>query len=307
MYIRRVQKKLILKFKMKRIYCFLITILLFISAIYPLQAQTTGGKKFWLTFGNNAGYSYNTLDLQIRIVGGDAPTSGTIEFTDLGTSIPFSVLAQQVYTYSLDNTEKQAVYNGVAGKSNRSIHITTNNPVTVYALTQHTATTDATNVLPVTALGTDYYQISYEPFYYTYYVPIPPPPTPWTGTHLDAYAVIATEDDIHISYNGAPLPVLNTGQVYYQTSSTDMTGAHITANKPVAFFAVSQGALIPRASGAVDCLMQQLDPVNTWGKNFFVPVSHLTHDRVRIVASENNTNITQVGGTIVSATRLSQK
>jgi hypothetical protein len=41
--------------------------------------------------------------------------------------------------------------------------------------------------------------------------------------------------------------------------------------------------------------------VNTWGKTFFVPVSHLTKDRVRIVASTDGTNITQNGGTLVSS------
>ena len=44
--------------------------------------------------------------------------------------------------------------------------------------------------------------------------------------------------------------------------------------------------------------MQQLAPVNTWGKNFFVPVSNRTRDFVRIVASQNGTNITQIGGNI---------
>jgi len=44
--------------------------------------------------------------------------------------------------------------------------------------------------------------------------------------------------------------------------------------------------------------MQQLAPVNTWGNNFFVPVSNLAPDRVRIVVSQNNTKITQTGGII---------
>ena len=40
-------------------------------------------------------------------------------------------------------------------------------------------------------------------------------------------------------------------------------------------------------------------PVHTWGKEFFVPVSHLPQDKVRIVASEDGTNITQTGGTLL--------
>jgi hypothetical protein len=39
-------------------------------------------------------------------------------------------------------------------------------------------------------------------------------------------------------------------------------------------------------------------PVNTWGNNFLVPVSRRGKERVRIVASQNGTTITQTGGTI---------
>jgi hypothetical protein len=44
-----------------------------------------------------------------------------------------------------------------------------------------------------------------------------------------------------------------------------------------------------------------LATVDTWGTKFFIPVSHLTKDRVRIVALEDNTNIIQFGGEIKSA------
>jgi len=79
-----------------------------------------------------------------------------------------------------------------------------------------------------------------------------------------------------------------------------MTGTHITVSNPVAFFAVAQSSYIPfgGTNTAQSHLMQQLAPVNTWGKNFFVPVSNIERDIVRIVASQNNTKITQTGGTI---------
>jgi hypothetical protein len=55
---------------------------------------------------------------------------------------------------------------------------------------------------------------------------------------------------------------------------------------------MNQGPQIPVNTGMPDCLMQQLAPVNTWGKNFFVPVTIKQNDIVRIVASQNNTDIT---------------
>jgi len=265
---------------MKRVFYFIIVLLLSVSSIW---AQGFEGRDFWLTFGQNSSGSHLLVNLQIRIISGNEPTTGIIYFTNLDTEVHFDIGAQEVFPYPLDNTEKQAVYNTMMGISNCSIHITTNHPVTVYALNQLSASTDATNILPVKALDADYYQISYTPY------------------SVDAYAVVATKDNTNLSHNGVWEATLDAGKVYYRTSSSDMTGFHITADNPVAFFAVSRGVLIPVGYTATDCLFQQLAPVNTWGQTFFVPVSHLAKDRVRIIASQDNTFITQTGGTHISA------
>jgi hypothetical protein len=224
--------------------------------------------------------------MQIRIVGGSQTTAVSIYFTNLGVPpIEHNMLPYEVYTYSLDLTQKAAAYNFAMGKTNNSIHITTSNSVTVFALINYGSHSDVTNVLPVTALGTEYHQISYTnpPAYF-----------------VDAYAVVATQNGTTLSHNGTPVETLNAGDVYYRTS-TDMTGNLITSTNPVAFFAVHQGAEIPfGAGGAVTCqLMQQLASVNTWAKTFFVPVTVMKQEIVRIVASQNGTNITQLEGGII--------
>ena len=240
------------------------------------QADTKG-TDFWLAFGRNG------TDLQIRIVGSDQPASGTIYFTASNTSIPFTVSAGGVFTYSLSTTEKANVSNTTTGSSNKSIHITSSAPVTAYALNQQSASTDATNVLPVTALGTDYYDVSYRP-----------------ASSSDIYFVVATENVTHVYHNNTLVATLDAGDVYTRTSGSDMTGAHITSDKPVAFFAASAGVQIPNGYTYIDILFQQLAPVNTWGKNFFVPASYCGKDIVRIIASQNGTNITLTGGTLLS-------
>jgi hypothetical protein len=267
--------------KMKTLQSILFTVGFFLTGISSLHAQNIEGTEFWLTFGANRQLLSDDVDLQIRIVSGNEFTTGIIHFTNLGHSVPFNIAALQVRTYSLNDTEKEAVYNRTTGVSFRTIHITTDKPVTVYALNQHTATTDATNILPVMALEDDYYHISY------------------ATTLLDAYAVIATKNNTQLYHNGTPVTTLEAGQVYYHTSSSDMTGAHITSNNPVAVFALNKNAQIPADYKYGDCLMQQMAPTNTWGRNFFVPVSHLSKDIVRIVASQDNTNITQTGGRLL--------
>jgi hypothetical protein len=274
---------------MKKI--FLLIWLLFAIQIlnnFFLHAQNTEGKEFWLTFGKQR-YALPTqvsaLDMQIRIVGGKDATKVTISFTHLGTPpIVYNMSAYEVYDCYLDNTQKAAMYNTEIGITNYSAHITTTEPVSVYAFIQLTSYSEVTNVLPVTALGTAYYQISY---------------TPSVSALQDAYAVVATQNNTQLFNSGNPLVTLQAGQVYYQTSTTDMTGTLITSNQPVAFFATHQGATIPNVGVSSSHLMQQLAPVNTWDKTFFLLVTINENDFVRIVASKNGTDITQlVGGTI---------
>ena len=271
---------------MKRFYFYLIGILLL--GLFSVRAQNTNGTDFWVTFGLNPAEAKSNPDLRIRIVSNEKPVKGSIYFTYSKTSIPIDIPAQTVETYDLTSDEVLYAYNTEQGKSNFSIHITTDNSVMVYVMNQNNMSTDATNILPVQALGMEYYHISYQPCREA-------PPKDLS----DAYAVVATENNTLFYHNGTHIETLNKGEVYYKTDTLDMTGAHINSNKPVAFFALNQGPNIPSFMGAPDCLMQQLASVNTWGKTFFVPVTIKQKDIVRIVASQNNTNITQLaGGTI---------
>jgi hypothetical protein len=277
---------------------------LFCLGTFSLGAQNTEGTDFWLTFGENNLHTINAsadqylelLDLELRFVSGKMPANVVIYFTNLNTSVTLSIASRSVVTYNLPSFEiKQAVYNKLDGISNYSIHITSDQPVSAYALNSTNRSTDATILLPVEALGTEYHHISYIPRNFT--------------NANDAYAVIATEDDTYIFHDNSTTPIvtLHTGQVYYHTSPSDMTGAYITATKPVAFFVLTQGVVVPYDADTGDCFMQQLAPVYTWGYSFFAPVSDLTgiwtsdtKDRVRIVASQDNTTITQIGGTLIT-------
>ena len=265
-----------------------LTIAILLSAS-PIKAQTTAGTKFWVTFGSISGTSMTPstvdyFDFRIRVVGGDVPTSGIIYFTNLETSIPFDIDPYEIYTYVLGNTEKYAVYNTSTGITDKSIRITASNPVSVFAFKKYGSTySDATNILPVTALGTEYYAISRNIY----------------NLDRDAYAVVATQDNTLLYHNETPIPILNAGDVYYRTSD-DITGDHITSNNPVAFSAQCKLTAVP--GGINDVLFQELAPVNTWGNTFFVPVTAGGNgtEYVRIVVAYNNTDIEQFGGTILT-------
>ena len=280
--------------------CFLLS-----AFCLPLYAQVdTRGREFWLTFGPNYTFlavgGLASVDLQIRIVSGEKATTGTIYFTATNETVSVNIPPNQVFTHVLTASQRTAVYNELTSNpqpspivTNRSIHIITSEPVTTFALNQVKATADATAVLPVTALGKEYYHISYKGSTHV--------STIGAGAGRDCYVVVATEDNTQVSRNGTLLKTLNKGELCFQYTDTggDETGAHITANKPVAFFAANQNTIIPAIDICCeDLLFEQLPPVHTWGKKFFVPVSDLGRDIVRIVASQDNTIVTQTGGKI---------
>jgi hypothetical protein len=266
---------------MKKLF---FTIITTVSFLISLLAQNTQGIEFWLTFGKIIHDNPEYHNIQIRIVNGNFTNSGSIFFTKLNTKIDYNLTPYEIFDYDLNVEQKQATYNFLAsGITNHSIHITSGKPVSVYAFNQSPVPFfDVTNVLPVTALGTEYYQISY-----TQVSPM-----------SDAYVVVATQNNTVLFHNGYYAATLNKGEVYYSIAS-DMTGEYINSNNPIAFFAVNQSTIVPYGvSGSSSPLFQQLCPVNTWGKTFFVPVTVLGKEIVRIVASRNNTNITQKGGII---------
>jgi len=116
--------------------------------------------------------------MQIHIVSGEKSVTGTIHFNSLGTSVPFNIGVNEVFTYNItDISQRQAVYNTTMGKSNTSIHITSSEPILVYAFIT-TARCEASQIFPVEVLGMNYYQISYYP-----------------PTLYDAYAVVAINNN----------------------------------------------------------------------------------------------------------------
>jgi gliding motility-associated-like protein len=222
------------------------------------------------------------LTFQIRIVTTKA-TKVTFTFTAIGVSSSVLLDAGSVYTRDLSDLEKFVVYSNTTEKSNKSLHIESDEDISVYAINLVERSTDATAVLPVVSLGVSYYHISYNPV---------------TGA-MDGYTLIATENGTSIYENGAYKTGLNRGEVYSHYFVSDATGRHITANKPVAYFTTNSCVYVPSNVIACDCLYEQLFPETAWGVSFMVPVSIRGKERVRVVASKNGTKITHLGGTVV--------
>jgi hypothetical protein len=267
---------------MKNYICIILFLLLCIRAH---GQSSTQGKDFWLSFGINSGYTYSSqVTLQVRVVTTKA-TNVTFTFTETGASATIPLAAGSVYTRDLSAAEKLAVFSNATGSSEKSLHIQSDEDVSVYAINLVQYTTDATGILPVTSLGVSYYHLSYAP----------------VATRNDGYTIVAVEDNTNVYDNGVFVVALNKGDVYSQYfSSGDATGKHITADKPIAYFITNTCVNVSPGIGYCDCLYEQLFPEALWGTQFMVPVTIRAKERIRVLASQDGTIITHIGGTVIS-------
>ncbi|MDR1678352.1 MAG: hypothetical protein LBR81_01050 [Prevotellaceae bacterium] len=271
---------------MKQILLIFLTVLCIGSASSLYAQVDTKGTDFWLSFGTNVEASYLSVMLQIRIAA-DAPVNGTITYTESGQVVPFSIATGGTYTHQLTDNEKKIAYtSGGTAINNKSIRIQSDVPVSVYALNTYANLADATIVLPTSLLGNDYYHLGRLG-------------TTLSQRYRDQYIVIATKDNTVIYENDIQVANLQKGQIYFKQASytTDMSGYHITSNNPVAYFSAHNYCVI---DGGGDNLFQQLTPVDTWGKQFLVPITNRGVELIRIVASQDGTVIEQTGGTIMT-------
>jgi len=269
---------------------------------------STEGTDFCLSFGFNGGHMYSkdnvrasTLKLEIRIVTSEA-THVTLTYTKSNAVREYDIPAGTIYVITLTPDEKEwaspSFSQPTSGISTNSVLIHSTKSVSVYALNQYNSITDATNVLPISALGTKYYQLSYASNlawfennrkYYN-------------KGYYDGFTIVASEDNTSITIgNNSPINLPKAGGVYtYYTNDarTDLTGTRISASKPVAFFVTNTQLFIPdENNGAGDLIFQQLMNVDMWGSKFLVPVTARGLERIRILASQKTT-VTQVGGTL---------
>ncbi len=258
--------------------------LLFLFSIHLFsQGQsTTQGKEFWLSYGKN--YTYSALPnlLQLRIVA-TKPTKVTLIYTLDNSTETINVAAGEVYTRVFDASDAAKIYSDATGTTKKSLHIISDELISVFAINIYKHTTDATNVLPVTNYGKVYRHMTY------------------SATGNDGYTLIAAENDTHITENKTSVAVLQKGEVYSKyVSGGDMTGTLITSDKPIAYFTTASCVNVPNGTGACDCLFQQQVPVHSWGNKFLVPLTKRGKERIRVVASQDGTTITQTGATIIS-------
>lgn len=259
------------------------------ACLTPCHAQvSSSGTEFWLCFLENVGLGVNgdphlyvVISAETDAIGSLATPSDTIEY-------PFSVVAGGDTVIELPVTHLYPTGNGIP--YNRGLKITADAPVSVHAIHHRQLLSDATLVLPIGELGTDYTVVTHDDL---------------TNMYRNEFAVLATQDsclvevDPSVPTNGGILPgipdtvMLHAGQAVQFTSAYDLTGSHVRALDPAKPIAVFAGASQCRICGfASDHLYSQLMPTVNWGEHFaVVPYLGMGGDTFRVIALIDGTAV----------------
>lgn len=300
------------------------------------------GTDFWLTFMPNFHNNRSFFPPEIPndslyiFITSEVPTKGKITFKnfnnqtftqDFTIADPNKVYVFKRHYYDFELRGYNDSGNNWSRNQNetpapQTFHITSEDDVTIYALSQAVTTSDAFLVLPTDVLGDEYLVMSYNS-----------DGRNATGNSRtpSQFVIVAVEDSTTVlieptadTYsNGMKLQniTLQRGQAYLvqsliksSNSTADLTGTEIKSNKPIAVFAGHQRATIPVNLNAPnpsrDFLVSQIPPIKTWGKNAFLttyvqPTNIIRegNDIFRILAAYDGTEVFINGVRVVTLDR----
>ena len=269
----------------------LALIFLFPNFLVKAQVITTEGTEFWFGFMEN--HETSRIDLEVYISATEF-TAGEISMPAYNWHETFSLAGDTTIMITVP-----LIFGMVEGSEKitaQGIHLTTDKNVTVYALNKRSRSADAAVILPVEALGKEYWVTSYK------------------GLRPSLFAeflIVAIEDSTEIEITpsrhtvkgnlaGIPFTIrLDKGQTYQLQSEDDLTGSHVRSTssnvsdcKGFALFAGNEWTNIGGCGGAQDHIVEQMFPTNTWGNEFvIVPYYSRSGDLITVVAGTDSTYV----------------
>lgn len=254
------------------------------------------GQEFWICYMRNHNdpdkVTDNTkLHLELFITS-DKDANVIIEIKALKFKEKVFVPANTVRNVKI-STEAQITSSEII-EEGMGVYIKSDTPVTVYGLNRRRLTTDTFLALPTNVIGTAYMAVCYN-----------------ISVQLTSqFAIVATEDDTKVTIlptvetaqgrqGGKEFEVvLNKGDVYQVTAKNkpndplknDLTGTLVTSDKKFSFFSGHQCAYIPDNVMACNHLIEQVPPISSWGKHFYIgEQKKRSRYNYRVVASQDST------------------
>jgi len=243
---------------------------------------SAGGRKYWLAVPINS--LGGAPAIHVNVVG-VAGTTGTISIKDNSfAAINFTIPANGFYEVDLPSSAVHVSGNQVT--LDKGVLITADNDVNVYVISEKLYTTDGYLGIPVAGLGTEYYVITYNGL----------------GATAESQAtIVASKDNTNITVtrpNGqVHTATLSEGQVYViqDPSTGDLSGTHVTSDRPVAVWGSVNCANVPTGTGTCDHIVEQMLPVSDWDVEYIVPPIPSDGQMLRVMAGEDGTEIFRNG------------
>jgi len=276
--------------------------------------EGTAGKRFWVSFLENILATPTTFKLELVATSSQGAT-GTVTNPNTGYSSTFTVPANETTTLPINTTTLRAqAYNSVGEKpKDLALFVETDENITLYALNYENLSSDAANILPVEALGDEYYTLSYNSNR----------SNATTGTP-EEFLIVATENNTLITIVPAAQTGDSTGRILGKTANDpyritlqkgqsylvkalmndavsrdgdyfykSITGTYIKSNKSIAVFSGHKRAKIGcDGDNSRDNLYDQLRPIHLWGHRYAVISTGQPKDLYRVLAAHDNTIIT---------------
>jgi PKD repeat protein len=287
----------------------IILTILFVFGLWPFIAMaqstdpchySTEGKDFWFGIMENrttGADHYLEITVTSRIGAQVTITYGPGEVLLWNETIA----ANTSFMFSIDYNLLEP--KGSEKIENKGIHLVATNPVNVYALNYRTRSSDVAVIYPTESLGKEYFAMCYSPHI-----------SGTTETNSE-FMIAAKEDNTTVNItpsvdtdqgkkaNTKFTIQLNKGQTYQvQSMNTsvsgqgDLSGSFISSNKGIAFFSGAKATSVPITGSSYDFLYEQIPPISTWGKEFYVvPLKLRNKDIYRVLAAEDGTVVTVEG------------
>jgi len=268
----------------------------------PATVPSNLGRDFWLL---DPEYAENPL----VFIASTVATSGVLEVHTIQkphreSYFPFTVAAGEVIAIDVSYSQNAVQNDRVL---QRSIHVTTEDNVSVFNFPHSPSNSNMDLVLPTSALGTDHIVMSYQD-------------TADIRT-VSQLQLIATEDNTTVNITPADdvimddnlyhdrgemiTRVMNRGDHYsLRYFRRDSTGTEVTSDKPIAVYGGVNIGQVPIDESAADMLLDQSPPIELWGRSYITAPLLTRHgDFFRVLAAYDNTVIHQNGVAITTLNR----
>lgn len=256
-----------------------------VLAAEKLSTSGNTGKRFLTAFMEN--YDHCCSNLQIHLVSYEKPASVNVLVDrprfNQSVSLPpeSSTVVSLSSSYMLQGQEL----------SGKLVKIISDEDISVFSLNQHSLSTEAISILPVSSLGTDYYIFAPEGIFAH-------PAEFVIANEFETAAVTVTVSGT-LSFKGVTYSnkqsfsfTLTSNQVIQFQSQTPLTGTRIVSSKPVAVISGNR-CFQDTDPNAYGLLSSQMYPVNSWGTSFiiFPLMPKDLKDKIAIISAEQNNTV----------------